>query len=304
MPDTNINTSALSTPLIDTHCHLDCEPLYTQLDQMLCCARKSGIGGFVVPGVHPDNWPRILQLAAQQPDLHAALGIHPMHVLKADSQCLSRLEELAKHCVAIGEIGIDPDFDPPPDVQVTVFRSQLQIAARLGLPVIIHCRSKFQMTLQIMKEEAIQHVGGIMHAFSGSREMALEFIRLGFCISFSGSLTWPGSKRLRKLACQLPLDAVVLETDAPNMAPQTYKGQINQPTWLMDVFLELCALRSESPGQIANATLANTLRVLPKLCGSVPMQPAARHKSLDTAAVTGGNYEKGRHFGYLGSHHA
>ena len=220
--------------LIDTHCHLDLEPLSLRLPAVVDDAHLAGVTHFVVPGVHPDGWERMASLSRAHESIFPAFGIHPMHAELADDSNLSRLETLSSCGVAIGEIGLDPSYTVSMECQERAFRKQLRLAVSLGLPVLIHCRRAFQQTLRIMQEEGARRVGGIMHAFSGSSEMAREFIRLGFAISISGMVTRENAVRLPRVVGELPLEALVLETDAPDMTPQRYRGQANQPAYLTE----------------------------------------------------------------------
>jgi TatD DNase family protein len=248
--------------LIDTHCHLDLEPLAAHLPQVLAAARLAGVNRFVVPGVHPHGWKRIMALAASHHEILAAVGIHPMHAALANDNALSDLAGLAADSVAVGEIGLDPTYSVPLKIQETAFREQLRLAVSRGLPVLVHCRRAFQLTLQLLREEKASQVGGIMHAFSGSPEMAREFIRLGFAISLSGTLTWHNAVRPPRLAREIPLAHLVLETDAPDMPPQSHRGQANQPAWLVEVLLALAAAKNVTPEAVASATRENSVRLL------------------------------------------
>ncbi|HEY3308034.1 MAG TPA: TatD family hydrolase [Desulfuromonadaceae bacterium] len=250
--------------LIDSHCHLDLEPLHSNLCNVLKNARQTGVTRFVLPGVHPDGWDRIADLAKKENSILPAFGIHPSHAGLADDVVLKQLEKLAKMASAIGEIGLDPFYQVPLEVQEMAFRKQLRLAVFWGLPVLIHCRRLFQRTLQLLKEEQVGQVGGLMHSFSGSVEMALEFIRLGFCISISGTVTWQGAVRPVSLARELPLESLVLETDAPDLSPQIYKGQPNQPAFLPEVLQTVARIRGVDPEELARQTSLNILKLLKK----------------------------------------
>lgn len=248
--------------LIDSHCHLDLEPLCGNLHQVVAEARMAGVTEFVVPGVHPANWERIAALAEQDVGIHAACGIHPMHAALATDHVLIRLADMAQHAVAIGEIGLDPLYSVSLEQQEQAFRAQLRLARELNLPLLIHCRRAFQRTLTIMREESTARVGGIMHAFSGSWEMAREFIRLGFAISLSGTLTWDNAVRPLRLAREVPLEHLVLETDAPDMPPQRFRGQPNRPAWLMETARLLADLRGVELTEVIHTSRQTTLRAL------------------------------------------
>lgn len=251
--------------LIDTHCHLDQEVFSARLPQVLETARRAGVTRFVLPGGHPGDWARMAGTARGHPGIFAAFGIHPMHADLVDDAVLSRLAILAPGTVAIGEIGLDPLYPVPLAVQEHAFREQLRLALSLGLPVLVHCRRAFQRTRQILCEEKADHVGGIMHAFSGSVEMAREFIRLGFVISISGSVTWANAVRPVRLARELPLESLVLETDAPDMTPHPFRGQPNQPAYLTAILRTVAEVRGARVGDVAQQTTRNATTVLARL---------------------------------------
>lgn len=248
--------------LVDTHCHLDIEPLYSCLPEILEAARRAGVTRFVVPGVHPGNWERMAAIAHAHAGILPAFGIHPMHAVLADDALLARLAGIAQSGVAIGEIGLDPAYSIPLEQQEQAFRMQLRLAASLGLPVLVHCRRAFQRTLQVLKEEDAGRVGGVMHAFSGSAEMAREFIRLGFCVSISGTVTRTNAVSPVRLARELPPESIVLETDAPDMTPQAFRGQPNQPAFLTEVLACVARIRGVSPEDLARQTTKNLITLL------------------------------------------
>lgn len=245
------------TGLVDTHCHLDVEPLASRLSVVLASARRAGVMRFVVPGVHPADWERMDVIAQKHAGVFPAFGIHPMHADLADDYAMSRLTEIAAGGIAIGEIGLDPLYSVPLEVQERAFREQLRLAVSLGLPVLVHCRRAFQRMLQILREEHAHQVRGIMHAFSGSVEMAREFIRLGFLISLSGTVTWDNAVRPVRLAQQLPLESIVLETDAPDLSPQDFRGQPNQPAYLVEVQRAVAQIRGIRPADVLKQTTKN-----------------------------------------------
>jgi TatD DNase family protein len=251
--------------LIDTHCHLDLEPLSRHLAEVVSAAHLAGVTDFVVPGVHPSGWERMAGLARENGSIFPAFGIHPMHADLADDGNLSRLEALSPGGVAIGEIGLDPSYAVAMECQERALREQLRLAVSLGLPVLIHCRRAFQRTLRILREEGAQHVGGIMHAFSGSSEMAREFIRLGFAISISGMVTRDNAVRLPRLVNELPLEELVLETDAPDMTPQRYRGQANQPAYLTETLQAVARIKGVDARFVARFFRARSLATLSRM---------------------------------------
>ncbi len=252
----------MTGPLIDSHCHLDLEPLRSGWQQAVEEACAVGVQGFVVPGVHPDGWQNIAALAAETDLVFPAYGIHPLHAGCVDDQLLDRLLEVSSRAVAIGEIGLDPSSPVPLEQQERVFRAQLRIAGQRGLPVLIHCRRAFQRVAAILREEHAAHAGGIMHAFSGSVEMAREFISLGFVISLSGTLTWHNAVKPLHVARELPLEYLVLESDAPDMAPERYRGASNRPAWIVDTAERVAEIRGIPLEDVARITTATVRRVL------------------------------------------
>jgi TatD DNase family protein len=195
--------------------------------------------------------------------VYPAFGIHPMHAGLADDACLSRLESFAQQAVALGEIGLDPAYQIPMEQQEHAFRQQLRLALRLGLPVLIHCRRAFQRTLQILREERIGQVGGIMHAYSGSPEMAREFIKLGLAISLSGIITHDSARRPLRVVQEIPLENLVLETDAPDLTPQRYLGLSNRPAHLPEILLAVARMKNISVFEAALVCYTTTIKILP-----------------------------------------
>lgn len=252
----------MTVPLIDSHCHLDLEPLRCGLPQFLQEAVAAGVLAFVIPGVHPDGWAGISAVAAENPRIMPAYGIHPMHAECVNDQALDQLQKLAAKGVAIGETGLDPSYQAPLEQQERAFREQLRIAVSCGLPVLVHCRRAFQRVEKILREERADQVGGVMHAFSGSVEMAREFIRLGFAISISGTVTWNSAVKPLRVARELPLEHLVLETDAPDMTPERYRGRFNRPAWIMETALRVAEIRGISREEVARKTTGNARRIL------------------------------------------
>ncbi len=250
--------------LIDTHCHLDLPPLSEQLELLLDEACAVGVMQWIVPSIGPENWQRIACLCANWPFLRPAYGIHPMCAAAVLPDQLQELERLAPAAVAIGEIGLDGLLGNL-EQQEALFREQLRIARRYQLPVLVHCRKSIDRTIKILKEEGSDQYGGIMHAFSGSVESARECIRLGFAISLSATLLHPDAVRPARLARELPLSSLVLETDAPDLAPANRQPAFNRPAWLLDVALALAAIRGCTLDEITEATSATARRVIPGL---------------------------------------
>jgi len=272
---------------IDTHCHLDAPDWGTPPAAALrerALARERGVGLCLLPAVERANWGAVRALAAQTGDVYA-LGIHPLYVPQAQDDDLAALDaELSAHrddpqLVAVGEIGLDffvPALCTPAlrERQTHFYRAQLRLARRHGLPVILHVRQSADALLKGLRE--LQPPGGLAHAFNGSVQQAQAFLSLGFKLGFGGAATFEAARRLRALAAGLPLSALVLETDAPDIPPQWLytpaaaraAGQpqgINSPAELPRIGAVLAGLRGLVPAAVAQATTANACAALPRL---------------------------------------
>ncbi|MFN3397541.1 MAG: TatD family hydrolase [Sulfurimicrobium sp.] len=252
--------------LIDTHCHLDAAEFAADRDQVAARARAAGVEAMVVPAVERGNFAEVLDCCAHYPGCHAALGIHPMYVGRSHPEDLALLRATIAqhHLVAIGEIGLDffvPDFDA--QEQGFYFSEQLKIARDFDLPVLLHIRRAQDQVLKQLRRIRVK--GGIAHAFNGSRQQADAFIKLGFKLGFGGAMTYPRATHLRQLAATLPLEAIVLETDAPDMAPVFAAGERNSPEYLPRIAQILADLRAIRFTDVARATSANARAILGNL---------------------------------------
>lgn len=251
-------TAQPSPSFFDTHCHLDFPPLQARIKDVLARARSAGIGSFVVPGVAPDGWPRIVALAAQEAGVLPAIGLHPFHAHLHTPPLLDELDNYAAQVVAIGEIGLDY-LVPFPDriQQQKAFRSQLRLAVAAGLPVILHCRRAFQDLLAILREEGAGRVRGVMHSFSGSVETARECISLGLLIGVSGTVTYRNAVRPVDVVRQIPLEHLLLETDAPDITPEPFRGRDNEPAFLLTTARKVADLIEIELSVVAEVTTRN-----------------------------------------------
>ena len=249
--------------LIDSHTHLDFPDFDADRTQLLARSRASGVEQMVVLGVYQHNWQRLWDLVQTDSQLYAAFGLHPVylnehrpeHVLEL-GQWLSRLAGHPQLC-AVGEIGLDyflPELDR--EGQQQLFEAQLQLAADFQLPALLHVRRSHAQVIATLKRFRLQR-GGIIHAFAGSREEAREYLKLGFKLGLGGAATWPQALRLRKVIVDLPLDAIVLETDSPDMAPAMYPNQRNSPEHLPDICQALAEVKGISPERLAETSTAN-----------------------------------------------
>jgi len=248
---------------IDTHCHLDDPVLSGRLREVIGNARLAGVNRFIVPGVDPHCWGTISALADEASGIFPAYGLHPMHADLYHEGVASELARYAEAAVAIGEIGLDYMLrEIPRERQITAFRDQLRLAVEMGLPVLIHCRKAFRDLLLIMGEEHAERVGGIMHAFSGSAEVAWDFIRLGFAISVAGPVTYLNAVRPVELVRNIPLEHLVLETDAPDMTPEPFRGNVNEPAYLLETAKKVAQIKCVSLEEVAAVTTLNAERLL------------------------------------------
>lgn len=249
--------------LIDTHCHLDVPEFDPDRQAVLARARAAGVTTLVNPGIHADEWPRLIELAAAAPGVHYALGLHPVYLQRHRDADLDRLERLLAETapLAVGEIGLDfhlRELDRARQQQL--FEAQLTIARDAGLPVILHVRKAHDQVLQALKRIRVQ--GGIAHAFNGSLQQAQQYLDLGFRFGFGGMLTFERSRKLRQLAAALPLESIVLETDAPDLTVAAHRGERNSPEYLPDCLAALAGVRGIAPEDAARATSANARAVL------------------------------------------
>ncbi|MGB4810886.1 MAG: TatD family hydrolase [Methylophilaceae bacterium] len=253
--------------LIDTHCHLDAVEFDTDRDAVALTALQQGVKGIVVPAVARNNFDDVIALAKRHSHCTYALGIHPMYVDNASLDDLVVLDAyVQKHQpVAIGEIGLDYFVTKSNIEQQTLFfTEQLKIAKQHDLPVILHVRSAIDDVLKYLRQAKV--VGGIAHAFNGSFQQAEQLIGLGFKLGFGGAMTYSRALHLQALAKKLPLETIVLETDAPDIPPEWLgkKGR-NTPLQTVKIAQFLADLRQVNVSQVIDITSANSLKILPKL---------------------------------------
>lgn len=249
--------------LVDSHCHLNFPELQSNMEQIRASMHDNQVGHALCISVTLKDFPQVLTLAETYPNFFASVGVHPDYEdeppFTADD-----LVNLANHpkVIAIGETGLDY-FRLSGDLewQRERFRTHIRAAIKSQKPLVIHTRSAAEDTLRIMREENAQLVGGVLHCFTESLDVALEAIDLGFYISFSGIVTFKNAVMLKEVASQLPLDRLLVETDSPYLAPIPYRGKINQPAYVKHVAEELSRIRNISLAEIMEATTANFFRL-------------------------------------------
>lgn len=253
--------------LIDTHCHIDIDSFANDLPALLERAGRKGVKGFVLAGYIASGWKNMIALSEQYDCLYAAPGLHPLYLPLHPADGVQHLEHLAAEgkIVAIGEIGLDllKESGNQKEQQI-LFEQQLAIASTYRLPVLLHVRKAHDQVMSILRRTGFSG-GGIVHAFNGSKQQAEKYLEAGFKLGYGGTLTYSRANRIRKLAAQLPLSAIVLETDAPDIPLFHRREQPNSPEFLPEILDALCELRKESREEIASATTTNTLEVLPKI---------------------------------------
>lgn len=252
--------------LVDTHCHLDFPILADQIDAVVARAQQHGVTRFVVPAVAAEHFERVVTLASH----HAfgfALGLHPCFLSEHSATSLKALEQALQtyQPLAVGEIGLDfyHGLDTS-EQQLALFKAQLRLAKRFELPVILHVRKAHDQVLKVLRELQFQQ-GGVVHAFSGSAAQAERYIGFGFKLGVGGVISHERAMRVKKLFAALPLDALVLETDAPDMPLQGAQGKPNEPAAVARVAQLLADLQGVSVEEVAQRTTANALALFPGL---------------------------------------
>ncbi|WP_010427131.1 metal-dependent hydrolase [Enterobacter mori] len=247
---------------VDTHCHFDFPPFTGDEVPSIERAARAGVDAIIVPAIEAAYFERVLDLARRHDALYAALGLHPIVIEHHLDEHLDRLDAVLqtaeKKLVAIGEIGLDLYRENPQfERQQTILDAQLRLAKRHDLPVILHSRRTHDKLAMHLKRIDLPR-RGVVHGFSGSLQQAQRFIELGYHIGVGGTITYPRASKTRDVMARLPLSALLLETDAPDMPLNGFQGQPNRPEQAARVFTALCELRPEPAAVIAHALLENT----------------------------------------------
>lgn len=257
--------------LVDSHCHLDFPELAPRASEILADMKKQDVVAAVCVAVRGEDQDQVLALAEAHPNLWATAGVHPDY-----QECLEptvdQLVALAAHprVIAIGETGLDYyRLTGDMEWQRQRFRTHIRAARQAGKPLVIHTRASAEDTLRLMKEEGADSVGGIMHCFTESSAVAEEALALGFCISFSGIITFKSAADLREIVGKVPLDRILIETDAPYLAPVPHRGRTNQPAFVRHVAEEIARVRGISLEAVAEATTGNFLRLFPQTSSQI-----------------------------------
>jgi TatD DNase family protein len=245
--------------IIDTHCHLNHEQFASDVPTTIERARQAGIEKMIVVGYDLPSSEAAVLLAERYQGVYAAVAVHPHDAKHYDDSTENSLRELAssKKVVAIGEIGLDYHYDfSPVEAQMTVFKAQLELARNTKLPVIIHCREAYDDVLNILEGE-MGEISGVMHCWAGDREQAERTLKLGMYLGIGGVVTFKNAAMLREITAAAPLGRILLETDAPYLAPVPYRGKRNEPAYTALVAEKVAELRGVAREEIEEATTAN-----------------------------------------------
>jgi TatD DNase family protein len=250
--------------LIDTHAHLDMPEFAADLPRVIQRAEEAGVHTIMTVGTDPDSCRKTLEISEAYPTIFAIIGVHPHNAAEIDKSNLDALKKLAQHkkVKAWGEVGLDFYRNlSPPAIQQERFRQQIMIAKEMKLPLVIHSRSATQETITCLQEEGARDVGGIIHCFSGDRKTAVSYLEMGFVISIPGVITFTKAEELRKVVGGLPLERIILETDAPFLAPVPHRGKRNEPAYVRFTAEAIAQIRSLDLTEVANITTTNARKV-------------------------------------------
>jgi TatD DNase family protein len=250
---------------IDSHTHLNDQAFHEDYHQVIENAINNGVSTMVVVGYDLDSSRRAVELADSYPMLWAAVGIHPQDACTWDQEVAHSLEELLKKpkVIALGEIGLDYHYldsenrDSPKKDQHRAFLEQLQLAKEYNKPVIIHNREAHQDTFSLINEVRLGSAGGVMHCFSGSREMASQFLNMGLYLSFTGVITFTNAEKLRNVVAEVPLNRLLVETDCPYLSPNPFRGRRNEPCRVVTVGQKIAEIKHLPDEAVMEATMAN-----------------------------------------------
>jgi len=250
--------------LIDTHAHLDMPEFKADLPGVIQRAREAGVSTIMTVGTDPPSCHRTIEIAETYPNIFAIVGVHPHNAAEVGHKDLDELKDLARNATvkAWGEIGLDFYRNlSPPAIQQERFRQQIQIGKELKLPLVIHSRSATQETISILQEERARESGGVIHCFSGDAKTAAEYLEMGFVISIPGVVTFNKAQGLREVVQGLPPEGIIIETDAPFLAPVPHRGKRNEPAYVRITAEAVAAIRGQDLAEVAAITTANARRV-------------------------------------------
>lgn len=256
--------------LVDSHCHLDFPDFAPERDAVVQRAREAGVGLMLSICTHISKFNQVLDIAQSYPDVFCTLGVHPHQAAEEFPHCdVEKLVELARvnpKVVGIGETGLDYFYDKSPrDIQQESFRRHIRVCLETDLPVIVHTRDADEDTIRILREEGQGRLRGLLHCFSSGRQLAEEALELGFYISLSGIVTFKKSEDLRAIAADVPLDRILVETDAPYLAPVPMRGKRNEPAFVAHTARHMAEVKGVSEAELAQATTENFRRLFTRV---------------------------------------
>lgn len=249
--------------LVDSHCHLDFPELSGRIDQLIESMADSNVAAAVCIGVSLEGMPKMLDLAEKHPNFYATVGVHPENKSGIEPS-VETLVEHARHrkVIGIGETGLDYYWHKDrPEWQRERFRVHIRAARQCGKPLVIHTRDAAEDTLRLLSEEGAEEAGGVMHCFTEGMDVAEQALKLGLYLSFSGIVTFKNSLKIKEVAKEVPLDRILIETDAPYLAPVPYRGKTNEPAFVRYVAEEIARLRNTTVEAIGQATTENFCRL-------------------------------------------
>lgn len=251
---------------IDLHTHLNQEPLYKNWKELYERARRNGVESLIVVGFDFESSKTAIEISSLENNIFVSIGIHPHDADSINYNDLPWESLITLKTIAIGEIGLDYyKMYSPKEKQIKIFREGINFAKKYDLPLIIHCRDAYQDLVKILKEERAWELKGIMHSYSGSYEIAKIIADWGFLFSFSGPITYPNAHRLRDVVCRLPLDLIVIETDSPYLPPQSHRGKINEPSYLVEIAQKLAEIKNISLEELEERIQENIKKIFPRI---------------------------------------
>ncbi|MFS0749667.1 TatD family hydrolase [Oceanobacillus sp. 1P07AA] len=249
--------------LFDTHVHLNAKQFEDDREETIQRAYDAGVENMVVVGFDRETIPLAIEIAESYPDIYAAVGWHPVDAIDMTEEDLNWIEQLSSHpkVVAIGEMGLDYHWDKSPkDIQKKVFRKQIALAKKVNMPIIIHNREATEDIIKILQEENAKEIGGIMHCYNDSVDYVQDCLDMNFYISLGGPVTFKNAPLPKEVAKEVPLDRLLIETDAPFLAPHPNRGKRNEPAYVRLVAEQIAAIREMSVEEISGITTRNARR--------------------------------------------
>ena len=256
--------------IFETHAHYDDDRFNEDRDELLKRLPEEGVGVVINSGASVESTRDTIRLAKEYPHVYAAVGVHPSEIEELDEDFFAWMKEQTdwEKTVAIGEIGLDYYWDKEPEVQERQrywFGRQIELARETHLPIIVHSRDAAADTMQVMKEHHAEEIAGVIHCYSYSKEMALEFIKMGYYIGVGGVVTFKNAKKLKETVEAIPLEKILLETDCPYMAPEPYRGKRNSSLYLPYVIEEIARIKDISKEEVERVTEENARKLFSRV---------------------------------------